>query len=135
MQRISTEQLFHTGPLLEKRLGKEAFESIPTSPGIYRFYDVNGDLLYVGKAKNLRRRLFGYKRAKPGKVSRKVSTLIGKIRSVIWVETATEHDALLLENRMIRGLALRLIMPKKRLKRTTIYILNRTVNTWLSGCR
>lgn len=48
-------------PILENRLGKEAFDPIPQQPGVYRFYDQRGELLYVGKAKNLRRRLFGYK--------------------------------------------------------------------------
>lgn len=95
--------LFPSKPLLEERLGSEWFDPIPTSPGVYRFYDKTGKLLYVGKAKNLRRRLFTYKRAKAGQVSRKVAELIGRINSVVWVETETERDALLLENRMIRG--------------------------------
>jgi len=99
----SISQLFQSRPLLEERLGRERFDVIPASPGVYRFYDCDGALLYVGKAKNLRRRLFGYKRAKAGQVSRKVARMIGKTDSIIWVETETERDALLLENRMIRG--------------------------------
>jgi hypothetical protein len=95
--------LFPAEPLLEQRLGAERFESIPPSPGVYRFYSRTGELLYVGKAKNLRRRLFSYKRAKAGGVSRKVSRMIGQIASFVYVETETERDALLLENRMIRG--------------------------------
>lgn len=95
--------LFPAEPLLEKRLGSQRFNTIPQSPGVYRFYDKCGELLYVGKAKNLRRRLFSYKRAKAGGVSRKVSRLIGRITSFVYVETETERDALLLENRMIRG--------------------------------
>jgi len=95
--------LFTTEPLLERRLGREPFDAVPSVPGVYRFYDHRGELLYVGKAKNLRTRLFSYKRAKPGQVSRKVSELIGRIRSFVYVETPTERDALLLENRMIRG--------------------------------
>ena len=98
-----TSSLFSAEPLLERRLGKETFDAIPPVPGVYRFYDHRGELLYVGKAKNLRTRLFSYKRAKPGQVSRKVSGLIGNIRSFVYVETPTERDALLLENRMIRG--------------------------------
>ena len=98
-----TPSLFSAEPLLERRLGKEPFDAVPPVPGVYRFYDGRGELLYVGKAKNLRVRLFSYKRAKPGQVSRKVSELIGRIRSFVYVETPTERDALLLENRMIRG--------------------------------
>jgi len=95
--------LFPVKPLLEDRLGTDCFESIPVSPGVYRFYNDDGELLYVGKAKNLRRRLFSYKRAKAGQVSRKVGRLISQVEEIVWVETETERDALLLENRMIRG--------------------------------
>ncbi|PWN05737.1 nucleotide excision repair endonuclease [Rhodohalobacter mucosus] len=98
-----TPSFFSAEPLLERRLGRGPFDAVPSVPGVYRFYDRNGNLLYVGKAKNLRTRLFSYKRAKPGQVSRKVSELIGQIRSFVYVETPTEKDALLLENRMIRG--------------------------------
>ena len=98
-----TISLFSTEPLLERRLGKETFDRVPPVPGVYRFYNGQGELLYVGKAKNLRTRLFSYKRAKPGQVSRKVSRMIGEIRSFVYIETETERDALLLENRMIRG--------------------------------
>ena len=95
--------LFPAEPLLEQRLGAERFDAIPQSPGVYRFYDKEGELLYVGKAKNLRTRLFSYKRARAGGVSRKGSRMIGQIASFVYVETETERDALLLENRMIRG--------------------------------
>ncbi len=100
---MSQIQLIPPQPLLEERLGKDFFDEIPQKPGVYRFYDARGRLLYVGKAKNLRRRLFSYKRAKAGKVSRKVSEMIGQIASFEIVETGTERDAQLLENRMIRG--------------------------------
>lgn len=94
--------LFPAQPLLEERLGSERFQSLPSTPGIYRFYDQDRTLLYVGKAKNLRARLFTYKRARAGSVSRKVSKLIGRISSFEIVETDTEQDALLLENHLIR---------------------------------
>lgn len=97
-----TLNLIPAKPLLEERLGSEYFEDIPTNPGIYRFYDKDDSLLYVGKAKNLRTRVFSYKRAKPGQVSRKVSKLIGRIARLEIEESETERDALLLENRWIR---------------------------------
>ena len=99
----SSAHLFPASALLEQRIGKEHFDKVPQAPGVYRFYDAQGELLYVGKAKNLRTRLFSYKRAKAGQVSRKVSELIGRVASFVYVETETERDALLLENRMIRG--------------------------------
>ncbi|MEX1267662.1 MAG: nucleotide excision repair endonuclease [Balneolaceae bacterium] len=100
---IQNYGLFPPQPsLLEYRLGAEQFADIPQSPGIYRFFDKNGTLLYVGKAKNLRTRLFTYKRARAGQVSRKVSKLIGQIASFEIEVTGSEKEALLLENRLIR---------------------------------
>lgn len=101
MQQLTSE-LFDNTPLLEKRLGKSLFENLPASPGIYRFYDKQGDLLYVGKSRNLRNRIFSYKRAKAGTVSRKISRMISRIARFEIEETKTEKDALLLENRWIR---------------------------------
>jgi hypothetical protein len=98
----TTASLFTAGPFLEQRLESGMFETVPQEPGVYRFFDRFGNLLYVGKAKNLRRRLFSYKRIKPGSVSRKVSKMIGRTASFDFIVTATERDAFLLENRMIR---------------------------------
>lgn len=94
--------LFGTFPFLEQKLGPEIFEDIPQEPGIYRFYDENELLLYVGKAKNLRRRLFSYKRAKPGKTSRKEAALISKIHRFEYDILESEHEAILRENHWIR---------------------------------
>lgn len=98
----NTLKLIPAKPLLEERLGTDRFATLPTTAGIYRFYDDDGSLLYVGKAKNLRNRLFSYKRAKAGQVSRKVSKLIGSIARIEIEETDTEQNALLLENHWIR---------------------------------
>jgi len=94
--------LFPAQPLLPIRVGKNWFDDIPATPGIYRFFDKGGELLYVGKAKNLRFRLFSYKRAKSGSVSRKVARLIAKTYRIEIEETESELEALLLENRLIR---------------------------------
>ena len=96
------KELFDNAPLLEKRLGKDAFADLPASPGIYRFYDEEGELLYVGKSKNLRKRVFSYKRAKAGRVSRKISRMISRVARFEIEKTKTEQEALLLENRWIR---------------------------------
>ncbi len=94
--------LFPAEPVLEKRLGNEWFQQIPAVPGVYRFYDRHNNLLYVGKAVDLRRRLFGYKRAKSGKISRKTASLIAQTTSITYTTTTTEQEALLLENQLIR---------------------------------
>lgn len=99
---MKTSELFETPPFLEHRLGSNVFDEIPQKPGIYRFYDKYDVLLYVGKAKNLRRRLFTYKRAKAGKTSRKESVLLSKINRFEYDILDTEQDAILQENRWIR---------------------------------
>jgi excinuclease UvrABC nuclease subunit len=98
----NTNILFPAQPLLPERIGRSWFDDIPPTPGIYTFFDEYGKLLYVGKAKNLRLRLFSYKRAKPGEVSRKVARLIAKTSGIEYEETDSELEALLCENRMIR---------------------------------
>ena len=95
-------QLFETASYLVNKLGKNRFENIPQKPGIYRFYDVNEKLIYVGKAKNLRKRLFTYKRASAGKTTRKEAGLIRKIHRFEYDVLGSEKEALLAENRWIR---------------------------------
>ena len=97
-----TSDLFNLSPFLEEKLCNKVFYELPKSPGIYRFYDDRGKLLYIGKAKNLRKRLFSYKRIRPGNASRKVSSLLSKIATIEFDETATEQEAFLCENRLIR---------------------------------
>lgn len=96
-------QLFPAEPFLENKLGKEAFEKIPRQPGIYRLYDADNTLLYVGKAKNLRKRLFSYKRASAGKTTRKEAALIRRIDRFEFDVLSSETDAFLHENRWIRN--------------------------------
>jgi hypothetical protein len=99
---VKTPELFDAPPILEQRLGSDLFADIPQEPGIYRFYDEDGQLLYVGKAKNLRRRLFSYKRARPGRTSRKESKLISRIQRFEYDLMESEEKAILQENRWIR---------------------------------
>ncbi|HMP29775.1 MAG TPA: excinuclease ABC subunit UvrC, partial [Saprospiraceae bacterium] len=80
---------------------KNIYESIPLLPGVYRFLDSEGKILYVGKAKNLRSRLsnyFGDKKFIPYK-SR---VLTKNASSIEFTIVETEHDALLLENTLIK---------------------------------
>lgn len=99
---MKTSELFDTPPFLEQRLGPEVFSEIPQSPGVYRFYDEKNTLLYVGKAKNLRRRLFTYKRARAGNTSTKESKLISRIDRFEFDILESEQHAFLQENHWIR---------------------------------
>ena len=78
----------------------EILKNIPDKAGVYQYYDKNQDLLYVGKAKNLKKRVSSYftKTQEHGKTK----VLVGKIQDIKYVVVATEMDALLLENNLIK---------------------------------
>lgn len=96
------KRLFEIKNPLPERLGEVFFEALPRGPGIYKMYSRTGRLHYVGKAKNLRRRLQTYRRARPGRVSRKVIRMVRMTYDISLEETSTEEEALLRENALIR---------------------------------
>ncbi|HET8572623.1 MAG TPA: excinuclease ABC subunit UvrC [Edaphocola sp.] len=73
---------------------------VPHAPGIYKYYDSNKKLLYVGKAKNLRKRVGSYFLKVHD--NQKTNKLVSLIRDMEWVITPDEHDAFLLENSLIK---------------------------------
>ncbi|WP_431162265.1 excinuclease ABC subunit UvrC [Flagellimonas beolgyonensis] len=75
---------------------------LPNHPGVYQFYDAEGKILYVGKAKNLKKRVSSYfnKKQEYGKTR----VLVKKIREIRHIVVPTESDALLLENNLIKKL-------------------------------
>lgn len=96
------QRLFeHYNPIKE-RMGKAFFDQLPAEPGIYKMYGRDRELLYVGKAKNLRDRLFTYRRAKMGTTTRKTVRLIRMTHDIDVQICETEKQALLLENKLIR---------------------------------
>jgi excinuclease ABC subunit C len=74
----------------------------PSSPGVYRMIDGKGDVLYVGKAKNIRRRIVAYGR--PTGYDTRIERMIAATASLEFVSTATETEALLLEANLIKRL-------------------------------
>jgi excinuclease ABC subunit C len=80
---------------------RNKINSAPKKPGIYQYYDKDGAILYVGKAKNLKNRVSSYFNNDKTK-SGKVRVLVSKIRDVKYILTETELDALLLENSLIK---------------------------------
>src|SRR6266566_2243247 len=74
----------------------------PPAPGVYRMIDARGDVLYVGKAKNIRKRILAYQRA-TGHTAR-IARMIAATASIEFVSTATETEALLLEANLIKRL-------------------------------
>ncbi len=89
------EQDLHTNDYL-----RGIVMNLPETPGCYQYLDNTGTIIYVGKAKNLKRRVYSYfsKEHGPGKTR----VLVSKIADIRYVVVKTEEDALLLENNLIK---------------------------------
>ena len=74
----------------------------PSQPGVYRMIDARGDVLYVGKAKNVRNRIRAY--ARPAGLDTRIERMIAATRALEFVVTRTETEALLLEANLIKRL-------------------------------
>ena len=88
----------------EKAIANDYLRSIvmnlPETPGIYQYLDSEGTIIYVGKAKNLKRRVYSYF-AKEHE-SRKTRVLVTRIADIRYIVVNTEEDALLLENNLLK---------------------------------
>ena len=86
---------------MEKEQFKEIQSSIPHEPGIYQYFDGKGALLYVGKAKDLRKRVSSYFLAT--QENQKTIELVEKIKDIQFTIVNSEHDAFILENELIKN--------------------------------
>ena len=79
---------------------KGIVSNLPEKPGIYQYLNAEGTIIYVGKAKNLKRRVYSYfsKEHQPGKTR----VLVSKIADIRYIVVNSEEDALLLENNLIK---------------------------------
>lgn len=75
-------------------------QNLPDSPGIYQYLNTEGTIIYVGKAKNLKRRVYSY--FSKDHQSAKTRILVSKIADIRYIVVKTEEDALLLENNLIK---------------------------------
>ena len=82
---------------------REKIEYLPHDPGVYRYLDAAGTVIYVGKAKDLKRRVSQYFRP-PEQLDRKTRALVEHIADLNYTVVETEEDALLLENNLIKQL-------------------------------
>ena len=80
---------------------KEKIKLFPHSPGVYRYYDSEGNVIYVGKAKDLHKRVAQYFVA-PERLTRKTAVMVSKIADAEYTVVDSEADALLLENNLIK---------------------------------
>ena len=79
---------------------KAILEVIPEKPGSYQYYDAKGTIIYVGKAKNLKKRVSSYFNKEPESIKTRV--LVKQIQDIKYIVVNTEEDALLLENNLIK---------------------------------
>lgn len=74
--------------------------SLPNAPGIYKYFDANKELIYIGKAKNIKKRVSSY--FTKSNHSYKTNELVKRIQHIEFTIVQSEHDALLLENALIK---------------------------------
>jgi excinuclease UvrABC nuclease subunit len=86
----------------DRKFGRDLLRELPAAPAVYLFKDEDGSVLYAGKAKNIRRRLQGYRNASRRKVHRKMRALVRAASSLEIRLQPSEREALLLENQLIR---------------------------------
>ena len=82
----------------------QTVKHLPAGPGVYRFKDAKGEILYVGKARSLRKRVASYFRPAGRALSPKIQSLVSRTDAIEVTLTHTESEALLLENNLIKSL-------------------------------
>ncbi len=87
---------------MEKELFKKIQAGLPQEPGIYQYFDEKGHLLYVGKAKNIRKRVSSYFLSNHGHTLKTIE-LVQKIKDIQFTIVNSEHDAFILENELIKN--------------------------------
>ncbi len=81
---------------------KTALTAIPHKPGVYQYWDADGKLMYIGKAKDLRNRVGSYFNSDKSQFNGKTRVLVSRIRKITFTIVDTEIDAWLLENSLIK---------------------------------
>ncbi|WP_256014353.1 excinuclease ABC subunit UvrC [Desertivirga xinjiangensis] len=87
---------------MEKFNYQEALKKIPPKPGVYQYWDAAGELIYIGKAKNLKNRVSSYFNKDNYRINAKTRVLVSKIANITFTIVDTEIDAWLLENSLIK---------------------------------
>lgn len=90
-------------PLVE-RLGREFFRSAPECPGVYLMRDAGDAVMYVGKARNLRKRLGSYRVANPDRLARRHLRLLREVARIELQECPDESSATARESKLLRAL-------------------------------
>ena len=103
MTDVTETEISQNTPELRGHECVQAFlKTLDNSPGVYRMLDEQQRILYVGKARNLKKRVSNY--AKPSGHSARIATMISRTASMMFLTTKTETEALLLEQNLIKQL-------------------------------
>jgi len=100
--RTAQQLLFPDPQPLVERLGRDFFQQLPECPGVYLMRDTNDAILYVGKAKNLRKRLGSYRVANPERMPRRHLRLLRTVARIELQEYPDESTALARESELLR---------------------------------
>jgi len=100
---------------------KTELKTLPSQPGVYRMQNAVGEVLYVGKARNLVRRVTNY--TQPNRLSNRIMRMVGETQKLEVIVTKSEIEALLLESNLIKKMQPRYNIswpekPQRRLFRT-----------------
>lgn len=99
---------------------KNIVVNMPEKPGTYQFYDNEKTIIYVGKAKNLKRRVSSYFHKEVDRFKTKV--LVSKIHDISYSVVKTEEDALLIENQLIKQYKPKYNVFSKMVRLTQVFV-------------
>ena len=88
----------------DAKFGESFLDQVPGGAGVYRYLSADGGVLYVGKAKNLRKRLASYRNASRKRAHRKMRIVVREAHSLVFETCDSEREALLRESQLIREL-------------------------------
>jgi len=132
--RMATGQLWLFPPprTLGERFGEKFFRELPEQPGVYFFCGAEAGVLYVGKAKNLRRRLSSYRVSNPERLARRVIRLLNQVTRIEYDLCVSERAAWQREELLIAVLSPKYnragkIWPRKLLHDDDVFTYNRIV--------
>src|SRR4051812_18214327 len=88
---------------LKIRFDLKFFKEIPKNPGVYFMQDTSKNILYIGKAKNLRNRILSYSYLKPGQALDHTLEMLESVHTIHWRECPSEAEALSTESELLHS--------------------------------